>query len=86
MPLRTLPLECCCALNPEPKLRRGDDAAQTSTKLYLILDFVNGGHLFFQLYRQVRGLGDESRRSLGSRTGPEAIWHASCAVTTHRAR
>ena len=26
---------------------------QTSTKLYLVLDFVNGGHLFFQLYRQV---------------------------------
>mmetsp|Transcript_25783 Transcript_25783/g.48911 ORF Transcript_25783/g.48911 Transcript_25783/m.48911 type:complete len:460 (-) Transcript_25783:272-1651(-) len=25
---------------------------QTSSKLYLILDFVNGGHLFFQLYRQ----------------------------------
>lgn len=31
---------------------------QTSTKLYLILDFVNGGHLFFQLYRQ--GMFDES--------------------------
>ena len=27
---------------------------QTSTKLYLVLDFINGGHLFFQLYRQVR--------------------------------
>lgn len=25
---------------------------QTRTKLYLILDFINGGHLFFQLYRQ----------------------------------
>lgn len=25
---------------------------QTSTKLYLVLDFINGGHLFFQLYRQ----------------------------------
>lgn len=25
---------------------------QTKTKLYLILDFINGGHLFFQLYRQ----------------------------------
>ncbi|CAI5477846.1 unnamed protein product [Closterium sp. Yama58-4] len=24
---------------------------QTSAKLYLILDFINGGHLFFQLYR-----------------------------------
>mmetsp|Transcript_50661 Transcript_50661/g.94361 ORF Transcript_50661/g.94361 Transcript_50661/m.94361 type:complete len:236 (-) Transcript_50661:1656-2363(-) len=26
-------------------------AFTTSTKLYLVLDFVNGGHLFFQLYR-----------------------------------
>jgi p70 ribosomal S6 kinase len=25
---------------------------QTSQKLYLILDFINGGHLFFWLYRQ----------------------------------
>lgn len=25
---------------------------QTKSKLYLILDFINGGHLFFQLYRQ----------------------------------
>lgn len=24
---------------------------QTPTKLYLVLDFINGGHLFFQLYR-----------------------------------
>lgn len=30
---------------------------QTPTKLYLILDFVNGGHLFFQLYRA--GIFDE---------------------------
>ena len=26
---------------------------QTPKKLYLVLDFINGGHLFFQLYRQV---------------------------------
>lgn len=25
---------------------------QTKSKLYLVLDFINGGHLFFQLYRQ----------------------------------
>ena len=25
---------------------------QTKYRLYLVLDFVNGGHLFFQLYRQ----------------------------------
>lgn len=28
------------------------DFLQTKSKLYLILDFVNGGHLFFHLYRQ----------------------------------
>lgn len=27
---------------------------QTAAKLYLVLDFVNGGHLFFNLYRCVR--------------------------------
>ena len=26
--------------------------SQTNSKLYLIMDFVNGGHLFFHLYRQ----------------------------------
>jgi hypothetical protein len=26
---------------------------QTASKLYLVLDFINGGHLFFNLYRQV---------------------------------
>lgn len=25
---------------------------QTKSKLYLILDFINGGHLFYHLYRQ----------------------------------
>lgn len=28
---------------------------QTPSKLYLVLDFINGGHLFFNLYRQVGG-------------------------------
>lgn len=28
-------------------------ALQTQSKLYLVLDFINGGHLFFNLYRQV---------------------------------
>ena len=31
---------------------------QTSSKLYLVLDFINGGHLFFQLYRA--GIFDEA--------------------------
>ena len=30
---------------------------QTPKKLYLVLDFINGGHLFFQLYRQVGHAG-----------------------------
>jgi p70 ribosomal S6 kinase len=30
---------------------------QTPNKLYLVLDFINGGHLFFQLYRA--GIFDE---------------------------
>jgi hypothetical protein len=25
---------------------------QTKYRLYLVLDFINGGHLFFQLYKQ----------------------------------
>lgn len=28
---------------------------QSASKLYLVLDFINGGHLFFNLYRQVCG-------------------------------
>ncbi|KAM6594197.1 hypothetical protein CsatA_001900 [Cannabis sativa] len=34
---------------------------QTKSKLYLILDFVNGGHLFFQLYRQGIFSEDDAR-------------------------
>ena len=37
-------------------------ALQTSSKLYLVLDFINGGHLFFQLYRQVLDLLPISQR------------------------
>ena len=36
-----------------PKTLMGNASLQTASKLYLVLDFVNGGHLFFQLYRQV---------------------------------
>jgi p70 ribosomal S6 kinase len=33
---------------------------QSASKLYLVLDFINGGHLFFNLYRQVGGfIGEE---------------------------
>ncbi|XP_076939783.1 serine/threonine-protein kinase AtPK1/AtPK6-like [Bidens hawaiensis] len=34
---------------------------QTKTKLYLILDFINGGHLFFHLYRQGIFSEDQAR-------------------------
>ncbi|KAK9116976.1 hypothetical protein Sjap_015923 [Stephania japonica] len=34
---------------------------QTKSKLYLILDFVNGGHLFFHLYRQGIFSEDQAR-------------------------
>jgi len=34
---------------------------QTSSKLYLVLDFINGGHLFFALYRA--GIFDEEARA-----------------------
>ncbi|CAI8609974.1 unnamed protein product [Vicia faba] len=34
---------------------------QTKSKLYLILDFINGGHLFFQLCRQAIFSEDEAR-------------------------
>lgn len=29
-----------------------DISLQTKYRLYLVLDFINGGHLFFQLYHQ----------------------------------
>ncbi|KAF8399369.1 hypothetical protein HHK36_015234 [Tetracentron sinense] len=34
---------------------------QTKSKLYLILDFINGGHLFFHLYRQGMFSEDQAR-------------------------
>ena len=35
-----------------PHLHPHPPPPQTPRKLYLVLDFINGGHLFFQLYRQ----------------------------------
>ncbi|RVW52796.1 Serine/threonine-protein kinase AtPK1/AtPK6 [Vitis vinifera] len=35
--------------------------SQTNSKLYLIMDFVNGGHLFFHLYRQGIFSEDQAR-------------------------
>lgn len=46
---------------------------QTASKLYLVLDFINGGHLFFNLYRQVRvwqeGCGTERDSGRGAYRG-----------------
>jgi len=41
-----------CLLDAPTILRRlSNRELQTAAKLYLVLDFVNGGHLFFNLYR-----------------------------------
>ena len=58
-----LPRPCPRFLTPSaalhcPTLPHYTAALQTPTKLYLVLDFINGGHLFFQLYRQVGGGGE----------------------------
>lgn len=57
-------------------------AAQTSTKLYLVLDFVNGGHLFFQLYRQ--GIFDEDLARLYTAEMVLAIAHLHSLGIAHR--
>ena len=49
---------CCCILSCCSSFSSSFCLVpQTPKKLYLVLDFINGGHLFFQLYRQV-GAGD----------------------------
>lgn len=50
---------------------------QTKYRLYLVLDFVNGGHLFFQLYHQ--GL---FREDLGRIYAAEIV-AAVCHLHTH---
>jgi len=44
---------------------------QTSSKLYLVLDFINGGHLFFNLYRA--GIFDEEARPPRRRPGRRLV-------------
>ena len=39
---------------------------QTPSKLYLVLDFINGGHLFFNLYRAVCSPPKHCRRGRDS--------------------
>ena len=55
---------------------------QTASKLYLVLDFVNGGHLFFQLYRQ--GIFDEDLARLYTAELVLAIAHLHSLGIAHR--
>ncbi|KAL9259556.1 Serine/threonine-protein kinase AtPK2/AtPK19-like protein [Drosera capensis] len=55
---------------------------QTKSKLYLILDFVNGGHLFFHLYRQ--GLFSEDQARLYTAEIVSAVSHLHKSGIVHR--
>ena len=55
---------------------------QTSQKLYLILDFINGGHLFFWLYRQ--GLFDTNLTRFYAAEIVCAIGHLHSLNIMHR--
>lgn len=55
---------------------------QTPKKLYLVLDFINGGHLFFQLYRQ--GTFDEPLARLYCAEIVLAISHLHSLGFVHR--
>lgn len=55
---------------------------QTSQKLYLVLDFINGGHLFFQLYRA--GTFDEPQARLYTAELVIALAHLHSLGFVHR--
>lgn len=55
---------------------------QTSRKLYLVLDFINGGHLFFQLYRA--GTFDEPLARLYTAELVLALAHLHSLGFVHR--
>jgi len=55
---------------------------QTATKLYLVLDFVNGGHLFFQLYRA--GLFEEALARVYTAEIVLALSHLHSLGIAHR--
>ena len=55
---------------------------QTPSKLYLVLDFVNGGHLFFQLYRA--GVFDEPLARLYAAELVLAVAHLHALGFVHR--
>ena len=56
--------------------------AQTSSKLYLVLDFINGGHLFFNLYRA--GIFDEELARLYAAEIVLAVAHLHKLGFIHR--
>lgn len=55
---------------------------QTPSRLYLVLDFVNGGHLFFQLFRA--GTFDERRARLYTAEIVLAVSHLHSLGIVHR--
>ncbi|KDP31171.1 hypothetical protein JCGZ_11547 [Jatropha curcas] len=55
---------------------------QTKTKLYLILDFINGGHLFFHLYRQ--GIFSEDQARIYTAEIVSAVSHLHKCGIVHR--
>ncbi|WVZ13224.1 hypothetical protein V8G54_017754 [Vigna mungo] len=55
---------------------------QTNSKLYLVLDFVNGGHLFFHLYRQ--GIFSEDQARLYTAEIVSAVSHLHSKGIVHR--
>ncbi|PWA79519.1 cGMP-dependent kinase, Protein kinase [Artemisia annua] len=55
---------------------------QTKTKLYLILDFINGGHLFFHLYRQ--GIFSEDQARVYTAEIVSAVSHLHQRGIVHR--
>ncbi|XP_031406988.1 serine/threonine-protein kinase AtPK2/AtPK19-like [Punica granatum] len=55
---------------------------QTKSKLYLILDFINGGHLFFHLYRQ--GIFSEDQARFYTAEIISAVSHLHKCGIAHR--
>jgi|UniRef100_A0A2N9E693 p70 ribosomal S6 kinase len=55
---------------------------QTKSKLYLILDFINGGHLFFHLYRQ--GIFSEDQARVYTAEIVSAVSHLHKRGIVHR--
>lgn len=55
---------------------------QTKSKLYLILDFINGGHLFYHLYRQ--GIFSEDQARIYAAEIVSAVSHLHQRGIVHR--